>query len=264
MTTSTALGRARHLARTWLSEQPALYLPLARRRYPGPSPEVVGPDTELVIDGYTRAASTHVVYAFQLAQSRPVRLAHHLHAPAQVIEAVRRRVPALVLVRDPDESALSHAARERHVTVRDALLAHARYHERLLPFVDALVVASFEEVTRDLRPAVRRVNERFGTRFLFPGDREDPLLAELVRLRPTHWPTLLAFESGLVSNDELLAALADAGARPAPASDPDAWVPSERRQQAKQELRADLERPEVTAVRLRAHRAYEAFVRAGT
>jgi hypothetical protein len=253
------VGRARHLARTWLSAQPALYLPLARRRYPGPTPEVIGPDTELVIDGYTRAASTYLVYAFQLAQERPVRLAHHLHAPAQIIEAVRRALPTLVLVREPEESALSQAVQEPHVTVRDALFAHARFHERLLPYRDSFVVADFEEVTHDARPAVQRLNDRFGTAFRLPAVEDDQRVNELVRLRPTNWP-MIAFESGRVTRTEVLAALADPKTRPAPAADPDEWVPSERRLLAKQALRPELERPQLRAVRRRAWEAYAAML----
>ena len=259
MTTSSTLGRARHLTRTWLSEQPALYLPLARRRYPGPSPMVVGPDTQLVIDGYTRAASTHVVYTFQLAQTDPVRLAHHLHAPAQVIEAVRRGLPTLVLVREPDGTALSQAAREPHVTVRDALVAHARYHERLLPYRDGVVVADFTEVTRDVRPAVERLNAHFGTTFHLPEADQEPLVPELIRLRPTHWHMLLAFESGLVSRGELTAALADDATRPPAPPDPDQWLPSAARERHKDALRNELERPELAALRHRARRVYDAF-----
>jgi len=265
VTASVALGRARHLTRTWLSGQPTLYLPLARKRYPGPSPQVVRPDTELVIDGYTRSASTHVVYAFQLAQPEPVRLAHHLHAPAQIIEAGRRALPTLVLVREPDAAALSQAVSEPHVTVRDALFAHARFHELLLPYSNSFVVADFKEVTRDVRPAVQRLNDRFGTAFRRPAVEDElPLITELIRLRPTHWRLLLEFESGLVSRDELLTALADPAARPAPPTDPDLWVPSERRQQAMQALRDELEGPRLTSVRQRAWQAYEAFRDAAT
>jgi hypothetical protein len=253
-------GRSRHLLRTWLSEQPALYLPLARRRYPGPSPRVVGPDTELVIDGYTRAASTHVVYAFQLAQPRPVRTAHHLHAPAQVIAAARRGIPTLLLVREPDGTALSQSAREPHVTVGDALLAHARFHERLLPYREAFVVADFTEVTQDLRPAVGALNERFGRGFRLPViEDEQPLLDELIRLRPTHWPTLLGFESGLVTREELLAALADPARRPAEPADPHLWLPSERRQREMAARRHELEQPQLRALRRRAADAYAAL-----
>ena len=220
---------------------------------------VVGPDTQLVIDGYTRAASTHVVYTFQLAQTEPVRLAHHLHAAAQVIDAVRRGLPTLVLVRESDGTALSQAAREPHVTVGDALLAQARYHERLLPYRDAVVVADFTEVIRDVRPAVTRLNEHFGTTFGLPPDEPETLVAELIRLRPTHWHTLLGFESGLVPKDELITALADPARRPPAPADPDEWLPSSARQEQKDALRNELERPELAPLRQRARSAYEFF-----
>src|SRR5204863_182142 len=92
---------AHHRMRTLVSERPAIYLPFARRKYPGPSPEVIGRDTKVVIDGYTRSASTFAVYAFQLAQERPVRMAHHLHAPAQLIAAARAHVPTIAVIREP-------------------------------------------------------------------------------------------------------------------------------------------------------------------
>ncbi len=263
-TATTPVGRARHLARTWLSERSALYLPFARRRYQHHNTEVIDADTELVIDGYTRAASTHVVYAFQLAQPKPVRLAHHLHAPAQLIEAARRGLPTLVLVREPDGTALSQAAREPHVSVRDALWAYLRFYECLVPHRQSFVVADFEQVTRDLRPAVHQLNNRFHTTFELPVVAElQPLLGELIRLRPTHWPPLLAFESGLVSREELLAALDDPGTSPPRPADPHLWVPSERREQRKQQLRADLEAPALTSLRRQAHEVYESFLAGG-
>ena len=64
----TLARRARHRVRTRVSEYPGLYLPFARHKYPGPSPEVISSVTEFVIDGYTRSASTFAVYALQLAQ----------------------------------------------------------------------------------------------------------------------------------------------------------------------------------------------------
>src|SRR6266852_4306436 len=46
------IRRVRHRLRTHVSEHPAMYLPFARRKYPGPSQQVISPRTELVIDGY--------------------------------------------------------------------------------------------------------------------------------------------------------------------------------------------------------------------
>ena len=129
----------------------------------GPHPEVIGPQTELVIDGYTRSASTFAVYAFQLCQDEPVRLAHHLHAPAQLIAAARRGIPALLLIREPQGAILSQLIQEPEVALRDALVAYFRFHDPdALP---AVFVAEFEQVTHDFRSVIRRLNTRFGTNF---------------------------------------------------------------------------------------------------
>src|SRR6266542_6869514 len=116
------------MLRTRVSEHPALYLSFARRKYPGPSPEVISSQTEFVIDGYTRSATTFAVYALQLAQDKPVRLAHHLHAPAQLIKAARSGIPALLLIREPEGAILSQLVREPDVAMPDALVAYTRFH----------------------------------------------------------------------------------------------------------------------------------------
>jgi len=126
-------ARLRYVARYRFSLYPTLYLPWARRHYAGTGIEVVGPDTELVIEGFGRSGSTFAVDAFELAQTRPVRIAHHTHAAAQVIAAARRGIPVLVIVRHPDDATVSHMAR------------------RGIPAVTAL------------RSWIRRLNERFGT-----------------------------------------------------------------------------------------------------
>ena len=125
--------RARHRLRTYVSEHPRGYLAFARYKYTGHNVEVIGRDTEMVIDGFTRSATTFAVYAFQLSQDRPIRLAHHLHAPAQLIEAARRGTPTLLLIREPQGAILSQLIREPDVVLRDALFAYARFYEHVLP-----------------------------------------------------------------------------------------------------------------------------------
>ena len=258
--------RLRHRARIYLSESPTFYLPLARRRYPGPSPQVVGPATELVIDGYTRSASTFVVYAFQLAQERPVRMAHHLHASAQLVEAVRRGLPALAVIREPRGAILSQLVREPNVDLRDALVAYARFYEQLLTHRHEMVVGEFGQVTSDLGAVVRRLNDRFGTSWSLPQLDEEMLreCKELVTARSSLSPILLNFESGLVSRSELRSARGSAGqvvtygGAPRAAAQ-DVWVPSTEGDQAKAALSASWD---VSPLRLRkrAYDAYDAFM----
>jgi hypothetical protein len=255
----TLARRARHQFRTRFCEVPGLYLPFARRKYPGPSPEVISSQTQFVIDGYTRSASTFAVYALQLAQTTPIRLAHHLHAPAQLIEAARNKVPALVVIREPQGAILSQLIREPDVALRDAIVAYARFYECLLPYADHFVVADFEEVTKDFGAVTRRVNERFGTEFaeFEPSEPNVRRCFELIKLRSTLSPVLLGFESGTVTADELRPEAEILARRQGPA--PEAWIPSQDRERSKTALREQWARAELSRLRDRARRVYEAF-----
>jgi hypothetical protein len=252
--------RARHLLRIRMSEVPAIYLPFARRKYPGPSPEVISPATELVIDGYTRSASTFAVYALQLAQATPIRLAHHLHAPAQLIEAARRRVPAIAVIREPQGAVLSQLIREPDVALRDALVAYARFYESLLACRDSLVIADFEEVTKDFGAVIGRVNQRFGTalREFEPTEANVRRCFELIKLRSTLSPVLLGFESGTVTADELRPEAELLARLQGPA--PEAWIPSRERERSKAALGEQWTRPGLTGLRIRAQRVYDEFL----
>ena len=256
---SSRLRRARHRLRTHLSEHPALYLPLARRKYPGPSPQVVGPGTRVVIDGYTRSASTFAVYAFQIAQPVPVPMAHHLHAAAQLKEAVRRGLPTVMVIREPKGAVLSQLVREPDVDLLEALYAYWRFHETLLPYRHGLVVAEFREVTTHFDAVVRRLNARFGTHFAeFSGDPDQvEECHRLIEQRPTHSPVLLGFESGEVTLDQAREHVA----RDLAGSSGEAtWIPSQSREKAKAALEDRWADPRLARPRNRAQDVYRQFV----
>jgi len=164
-TTMLRLARqARYSARYILNGYPAVYTPLALMRHGFREDRLVRRDTELVIEGFGRSGNTFAVVAFQLAQNRPVRLVHHTHASAQIIRAVRLDIPAVLLVRDPVDTVVSHLM-YRDVSARAALAAWVRYHDRVLPYRRGIVVAPFESSTADFSAVITEVNERFGTAF---------------------------------------------------------------------------------------------------
>lgn len=256
------IRRVRHRLRTYVSEHPAMYLPFARHKYPGPSPQVINSRTQLVIDGYTRSATTFAVYALQLSQERPLRLAHHLHAPAQFIEAARWGIPALLLIREPQGAILSQLVREPNVALDDALVAYSRFYTCLIPYRDTFVVGEFEQVTHEFGRVVRRLNARFGTSFVefVHTDANLRECLEFIKLRGTLSKTVLGFESGEITRDQLrreLQAVAD-GVKPSKARD--AWIPSEEREHAKAALREQWLQPSLAKLRDRAQVVYRAFV----
>jgi hypothetical protein len=159
------LRQAVYSARAVVSTWPRVFLPIARRKFRAVPDRVVEADTELLVEGFQRSGNTFAVIAFQIAQPRPVKLAHHLHAAAQIVAAVRMGIPALVLIRDPDESVLSHMVREPGITVRQSLYNWVRFYETVMPLRDDVVLADFADVTADFGRVVHQVNSRFGTRF---------------------------------------------------------------------------------------------------
>ena len=147
----TALRKLKYRIRQRLGLQPFLFLPTMRlvgnkRRHEF----LVSPSTELVIEGFPRSGNTFAVAAFMLSQPRPVRIAHHHHhVPAQIVYAVRRGIPTLVVVWKPDDAVLSLVIREPFVSIEEALRDYRLFHERIFPYAYGYVVATFEEVTSD-------------------------------------------------------------------------------------------------------------------
>ena len=121
--------------------------------------------TQLVIEGFPRSANTFAVVAFEQAQRKSVRIAHHLHMPAQVMQAARWRIPTLVLIRKPTDAVISLVIREPRVSICQALKHYISFYEKVIGYRDAFVVGYFEEVTQDYGAVLERVNAKFGSHF---------------------------------------------------------------------------------------------------
>ena len=147
---------------TVVAQYSALALPLARLRGHGVP---YGPGTEIVIEGFPRSANSFAVAAFARAQGRKPQIAHHVHAPAQIIAAARASVPAIVLIRDPEDAVLEYVIKKPAITIAQALRGYTRFYAPLMRHRSAFVTGVFDEVTSDFGNVIGRLNERFGTTF---------------------------------------------------------------------------------------------------
>jgi hypothetical protein len=153
----------------WSTVIPWIFLRIVRihpdLREPDDPRPWVSPTTEIVIEGYPRSGNTFSVAAFRLAQGREIKMAHHLHAAAQIKLAARLGVPAIVLIREPSEAILSVLVRDPHASMRWALRSYIRFYSTVFPYLEKAVVAPFATVTSDLAGIIRMVNARYGTAF---------------------------------------------------------------------------------------------------
>lgn len=250
-----------------LAEHPSLYLPIARLKY---RDSVLGEETALVIDGFTRSAVTFATIAFQMAQDDgPVRVAHTLHSAGHLIASARRGLPTLVTIREPDDTVLSAVIREPYIGLDQALIGYTRFHTKIEPYRSRFVVGSFVEVTGDFGRVIHGVNERFGTRFrefehTEANVRECYGIIEDRARRPPWSEALGRFECGIIGIDEYRRTVAGYRQRGAVPSleVPERRVqrPSETRTALKHALRAELESPRLASLRSRARSAYQAIV----
>jgi hypothetical protein len=157
--------------------RPAIYFNLFRLlRSRQDFRRVVAPDTQVVIEGFPRSGNTFARRAFVMAQSETFdksRIAHHIHVPAQVVQAARWQIPTLVLIRRPRDAVLSFAVWDP-ISVDQALRYYTSFYETAEKYRDAYVLGLFEEVTEDFGEVIKRMNDKFGTTFsLFSHDEEN-------------------------------------------------------------------------------------------
>jgi len=154
----------REQVRRYVGEHPFLFFNFYRVR-PRYRHLLVDRRTQLVIEGFPRSGNTFAVVAFEQAQRKRVRIAHHLHMPAHVMQAVRWRIPTLVLIRKPTDAVLSLTIREPQIPIRQAMKHYVSFYDKVAGYRSAFVVGSFEEVIQDYGAVLERVNVKFGTRF---------------------------------------------------------------------------------------------------
>jgi len=121
--------------------------------------------TQLVIEGFPRSGNTFAVVAFRQAQHESISIASHLHAPAQVIRAVRWEIPTLVLIRNPVDAVVSLVIRHPHISTTWALKSYISFYESIASYRHAYVIGPFDEVIEDYGAVIERVNAKLSTRF---------------------------------------------------------------------------------------------------
>jgi hypothetical protein len=149
-------------------QSPSLFFPLIQVRQRlgyNQGLAVLTPETDLVIEGYFRCGNSFATQAFIQSQPSPVQVANRTHAPAIVIRAAQWWIPTLILIREPVDTVLSLALKHPHLSLRQCVEGYCRYYQRIQPYRDHYVVATFEAVTTDFGQVIGRVNQRFGTSF---------------------------------------------------------------------------------------------------
>ncbi len=232
------VDRATYEVKTLVSTRPSIAVRSARWRRRG---DAVHRGTDVLIEGYPRSANSFAVAAFRLAQGHPVDVAHHTHAPGHVLAAVRLGVPALVLIREPEEAVLEFAIVRPSLTLRQALRGWLRFYSTLYPHRPRFVVGTFADVTSDFGLVIRRLNDRFETSFK-EFDHTEENVRECFRQMDSYWRNRVGPEASI---------------------EPYVGRPSEERELWKDELRGGYRSRVPSSLRARAATLYRAYATPG-
>jgi hypothetical protein len=147
--------------------QPYLWWGQYKHKSRGGDPQecFVSPDTEIVIDGFQGSANSFATLAFQTSQTKPIKLAHHLHSPAQIIQATKWKIPILLTIRDPMNTILSLTSRWPYISVTQGLQSFIGFYSKLKPYSSCYIVSSFDQTTQHLDQVIHRLNIKFNTQF---------------------------------------------------------------------------------------------------
>lgn len=181
---------------------------------------LISSQTELVIEGFPRSGNTFAVVAFEFPQTRNVFIAHHLHVEAQVLEGVRRGIPVMVVIRDPLSAISSLVVRHPDIDPNEALKDYIRFYSAIEGLSEKVLMAEFNQITRDFGQVIQRFNDKFSTNFeIFQHSPENVekvfKIIESINLkidegrethvaRPSDERKFLASQNGLQFNDKLL------------------------------------------------------------
>jgi hypothetical protein len=155
------LATRKMLASTAVKSHPSLFYPIADLRE-SDKRRLVRRSTDVVVEGYWRSANHFAVHALQTSQKKPIEIAHHFHAPAQLMLALRWNIPALLLIREPAAAVASAMVGFGVDDPSPLMQVYVAFHKPLMGVRDDLVVGEFQQTTSDFGAVIDMVNRRYG------------------------------------------------------------------------------------------------------
>lgn len=157
----------------------SFYLKIQKIRYRNKAfkHQIVGRETDIVIDGFPRSANSFATYSFIKAQYSPnIIVGHHTHSYAQIIRACQLEKPTILVIRNPYSAITSLKALYLELYDGDFEILkrwppcldikyYTRFYRRVFRYRHHLIIAPFEKTTTDYTEVLRRLNTKFNCRF---------------------------------------------------------------------------------------------------
>lgn len=156
------VAKLRRRLRNQISAMPSVYLPLfgVRNR-----DFVVERGTDVVVEAFPRSGNSFLEAMIRLSAPH-LRIAHHSHAAAQVIYAVRQQIPSFVIARDPDSAVSSLVVKDSNTFDFDvAFSEYVNFYSSLYPrYASEVRFVSFDTLKENPHMVVSSILGSMGIR----------------------------------------------------------------------------------------------------
>lgn len=123
------------------------------------------PHPEIVIEAFGGSANSFAVFAFQAAQDRSIKIAHHLHITGQIKQAIKQHLPVVVIVRNPIDAVTSLLSRDYCPSAKWGFRHYTLFYEDIIQHADSIVWVHFEDLVKKPEMMIHAVNARFNTSY---------------------------------------------------------------------------------------------------
>jgi len=147
-------------------------------------PDMAAASTDICIDGYPRSGNTYFVSAF-LDWNQGLSVSHHTHLAGNVMYALKRDIPTVVLIRGPEDAVTSVLVWDGLLNTTVALASYIHFYHRLWKHRENFLGLSFDEVTKQPDICVQKINRRFNRQFFskaLSAKEDEKIRARLTRV----------------------------------------------------------------------------------
>lgn len=125
--------------------------------------------TDMVSEGYPRSANTYFEAALLVSQEDTIHVSSHSHASAQVLMGLRKKLPTIVLFRDPKQAVASLLElTSGDLPVAEYIKDYYTFYEDISKKLDDVLLVEFPEAIGDFAHVIDRVNTRYGLSYTVP------------------------------------------------------------------------------------------------
>ena len=125
---------------------------------------IVNRRTEICLEGYQRSGNTFFHEYFKLF-NKECNIADHVHTTYQLRRAIKKKIPTVVIIRNPRDVILSGKVSNEQLSISVIAWTYKKYLQYVLEMSDEMLIVRFEEVISHPQQIVISINERYNTTF---------------------------------------------------------------------------------------------------